>query len=106
MHQFSKAKALGRWMLPLLVLVLGAIVSRTSLVAQKAPEVVSAPAAATPAPAANAAATPDPGYPPAEFPGYKERIIRERDRQWWAFKKPVAQYAARRRRCALDEESG
>ncbi len=31
----------------------------------------------------------DLAYPPANFPGYKERVIQDRDRQWWAFKKPV-----------------
>ena len=31
----------------------------------------------------------DLAYPPANFPGYKERVIQDRDREWWAFKKPV-----------------
>ena len=31
----------------------------------------------------------DLSYPPANFPGYKERVIQDRDREWWAFKKPV-----------------
>src|SRR5262249_50693114 len=37
---------------------------------------------ATPAPAPVAAATSYPG-------GYKERVITDQDRQWWAFKPPV-----------------
>src|SRR5665213_2236860 len=31
----------------------------------------------------------DLAYAPANFPGYKERVIQDRDREWWAFKKPV-----------------
>ncbi len=40
------------------------------------------------APAAQAIPT-DLAYAPANFPGYKERMIQDRDREWWAFKKPV-----------------
>ena len=31
----------------------------------------------------------DLSYVPSNFPGYKERVIQDRDREWWAFKKPV-----------------